>query len=96
MNLKKLNEKAQWNKLPDSTFKSNIIDVILEQNEKTEKLQNIIVRLEEELHAIKQQLKITNLKNIRLNQNLKQVQGNSNDINIEQKRDNRTVFKSFK
>ena len=92
MNLKKLHEKAEWQKLTESDFKTRAIDCILEQAAKIENLNKIVTDLQEDLEVIRVELGFVKKQNIRLNR--KNLQRIDDDLNTEQKRDSRTIFKS--
>lgn len=59
MNLKKLHENAQWQRLSETDFRTKATSTILEQAEAIEKLNSTIIRLEEELNHFKTALRIT-------------------------------------
>jgi hypothetical protein len=92
MNLKKLHEKAEWQKLTEVDFKTRAIDRIMENSSKIEELGAMLTDLQEDIEAIRLELGFVKKQNIKLSQKTRNY-GNNNDINTEQKRDSGSVFK---
>lgn len=94
MNLKKLHEKARWDKLPPDQFRSDTINYIIEQKETIDNLSDMVVQLTEDIQLLKRHLNNAHRQNIRTNRNIKSNPRTEDDNNAEQKRDNGSVSKS--
>ena len=60
MKLKKIIETANWHKLKDNDFRRNATDLILEHEEKIEKLNNLITDLINDVNHLKQTMQFIN------------------------------------
>jgi hypothetical protein len=87
MHLKKLHEKASWQKLNEQDFRTKTTGLILEHEELIEKLSIISESLTEQIFALQKQLGVMSNQHARLNKQMKSTQ-KVDDVNThtEQKR----------
>ena len=96
MNLKKLHEKASWQRLNEQDFRLKTTNLILEHENCIEKLSLIVEQLTNDLFAIRKQLGIMSLQNVRLNKKLNNTRTDNDIAQAEQKRDSGSISQSGK
>lgn len=94
MNLKKLHENAQWQKLTEMDFRSKATTTILEQEEKIEKLSNTVVSLEETLNEVKKIVGLLKAQNTKLSGRITNQRIDDANNYPKQERTGRTVPQS--
>lgn len=94
MNLKKLHENANWQKLSESNFRTKATNIILEQEDKIEKLNNSIIALEEELKEVKKIVGILHSHSTRLTSKIINQRIDDADNHTKQERSSRSVSQS--
>ena len=96
MNLRKLHEKASWQKLNEQDFRTKTTSLILEHEEAIEKFAIITEQLTNDLFALRKQLGIMNLQNVKLNRKLNTTRADNDNTQTEQKRDSGSISQSGK
>lgn len=85
MNLKKLHEKAQWHKLNEADFKTRAIDCITEQAEKIDKLNDMIIQLDEQIAELRRVIGMNSMYNKLQIRKLSEQRNNFDESKVEQK-----------
>jgi len=87
MHLKKLHERAVWQRTTDTEFKTKVTNLILEQQDMIETMAGIITRLEEDIQVLKKQIGTNSLQNARLNKKFNSApKVDDGNANAQQKR----------
>ena len=94
MNLKKLHEKALWQKLSETDFKTRAIDYITEQSEKIDKLNDIVIHLDEQIAELRRAIGMQREYNKVQVKKLLEQRNNFDEFKTEQKRNSGSVSQS--
>jgi hypothetical protein len=91
MNIKKLYEKTQWQKLNEADFKTRVIDYIVEQAEKIDKINSIIIQLDEQITELRRAIGANVAYNKIRVKKLSEQRNNFNEFKTEQKRNSGSI-----